>query len=211
MTRVRGITAAGRRQHTAKRLPAAERREAVLDAAMAVFGSASYAAATTADIAAAAGISEPILYRHFDSKKALYIACLDESWRRLHAAWAEAHATAEPGAALTAVSNATIVLADGGTVLPPTLWMQAFAEAGTDGEIRAAVRRVVADVHEVVAAFVRELQEAGVVHVDRDPGAEAWIIVSSLMLRTLAARVGGLLGPADVERIRGQRLRWLTG
>ncbi len=211
MTRARGVTAPGNRRHSSKRLPAAERREAILDAAMSVFGAASYAAATTAEIAAAAGVSEPILYRHFESKKALYIACLDESWRRLRAAWRAAHETAEPEAALAAVSSATVALADGGSVLPPTLWMQAFAEAGTDEEIRMAVRHVVGDVHDVVAGIVRAVQRDGVVLPERDADVEAWVIVASLMLRTLSARVGGLLGQAEVDRIREQRLRWLTG
>jgi AcrR family transcriptional regulator len=209
--RQRGVTGAGKRRHAAKRLPAAERREAILEAALAVFGSASYGAATTADIAAAAGISEPILYRHFESKKALYIACLEESWSRLRAAWEEARATAEPATALVAVSNATIALASGGTVLPPTLWMQAFAEAGTDEEIRAAVRKVVGDVHAVVGETLAGARRDGLVHAERDVLAEAWIVVASLMLHTLSARVGGLLEPDDVERIRVQRMRWLTG
>ena len=41
----------------------------------------SYRGATTAEIAREAGISEPILYRHFGSKRDLYLACLDEAWR----------------------------------------------------------------------------------------------------------------------------------
>lgn len=193
------------------RLPAAERREAIVDAALSVFGGSSYGSATTAEIAAAAGISEPILYRHFASKKALYIECLDESWRRLRLAWEHARDNAEPEAVLVALSQATVALADGGSVLPPTLWMQAFAEAGSDDEIRDAVRRVIEDVHAVLAATIAGLQREGVVPAERDPTAEAWIVVSSLMLHTLSSRVGGLLGPRGVERIRTQRLRWLLG
>ena len=47
------------------RLPAAERRQAIVEAAMTVFSTGSYSGATTADIAREAGVSEPILYRHF--------------------------------------------------------------------------------------------------------------------------------------------------
>ena len=42
----------------------------------------SYRGATTAEIAREAGITEPILYRHFGSKRDLYLACLDEAWRQ---------------------------------------------------------------------------------------------------------------------------------
>ena len=62
------------------RLPAAERRQAIVDAALRVFASGSYSGATTAEIARAAGISEPILYRHFASKRELYLACLEAAW-----------------------------------------------------------------------------------------------------------------------------------
>ena len=67
------------------RLPAAERRQAIVDAALRVFAGGSYSHATTAEIARAAGISEPILYRHFASKRELYLACLEAAWASLRA------------------------------------------------------------------------------------------------------------------------------
>jgi transposase-like protein len=45
------------------RLPAAERRQAIVDAVLRVFVGGSYSGATTAEIAREAGVSEPILYR----------------------------------------------------------------------------------------------------------------------------------------------------
>jgi TetR/AcrR family transcriptional regulator len=66
--------------HARTRLPAAERRQAILEAALGVFSQGSYAGATTAQIAREAGVSEPVLYRHFASKRDLYFACLDEAW-----------------------------------------------------------------------------------------------------------------------------------
>ena len=65
------------------RLPAAERRAAIVAAALEVFGAGSYARSTTAEIARVAGVSEPIIYRHFPSKKELWFASLDEAWRQL--------------------------------------------------------------------------------------------------------------------------------
>ena len=211
MSRERGLTRRGKERHAARRLPAAERRLEILEAALAVFAASSYASATTAGIARAAGVSEPILYRHFPSKKTLYIACLEQSWDRLHAAWSEAKVATEPEGWLAAVSSTTIALTRGGSVLPPTLWMQAFAEAGSDGELRDAVRRVMSEVHDAVEETLRDAQRAGVIHADRDPTAEAWVVVSGLLLHTLSARVGGLLGEADTQRVRAERLRWLKG
>lgn len=193
-----------------RRLTADERRGDIVDAALAVFATTSYARATTAGIAREAGVSEPILYRHFPSKRALYIACLDASWERLHAAWLAALDAAGPDDWLGATSTATIALVDRGTVIPPTLWLQAFAEAGDDPEIREAVRSVVADVHAVVRTTLESLQRAGVVHAARDAEAEAWIVVSGMLMQTFAARVGGLAGPDVRARIRASRLRWLA-
>jgi Bacterial regulatory proteins, tetR family len=51
------------------RLPAAERRHHLVETAIRVFSEGSYPGTTTAEIAKAAGVSEPILYRHFASKR----------------------------------------------------------------------------------------------------------------------------------------------
>jgi AcrR family transcriptional regulator len=194
-----------------RRLPADERRQDIVDAALAVFATTSYARATTAGIAREAGVSEPILYRHFPSKKALYVACLDASWARLHEAWRAAlDASAGPDEWLVATSSATIALVDRGTVIPPTLWIQAFSEAGDDPEIREAVRRVVADVHDVVRHTLVSLQEQEVVHADRDADVEAWLMVGGMLMQTFAARIGGIIGPDERQRIRAERLRWLA-
>ncbi len=209
--RQRGLTERGRERHR-RRLPAEERREDVVEAALAVFSSTSYAGATTAGIAREAGVSEPILYRHFPSKKALYVACLDASLCRLLEVWDEAKASASGGPAdwLSAMTDATIALVHRGSVIPHTLWLQAFSEAGDDPEIAAAVRRVVSDVHAALAATIAELQAAGVVAAARDAEAEGWILLSGMLMQTFAARVGGIVGPEDRARIRRERLRWLT-
>src|SRR5262249_46622928 len=62
------------------RMPAAERGKALIEAALSMFGEGSYRGTTTAEIAHEAGVSEPILYRHFASKRDLYLACIDEAW-----------------------------------------------------------------------------------------------------------------------------------
>jgi len=66
----RGPTRAGRR------LPRTARREVILRAAAAVVGRRGYAAASMDDVAAAAGVTKLILYRHFASKADLYRATL---------------------------------------------------------------------------------------------------------------------------------------
>jgi AcrR family transcriptional regulator len=65
-----------------RQLPRLERREAILGAAATAFAHAGYAATSMEDIAAASGVTKLILYRHFDSKEALYRAVLEQLFSR---------------------------------------------------------------------------------------------------------------------------------
>jgi AcrR family transcriptional regulator len=58
------------------RLDAEERRAAIIEAALPLFARKGFAATTTKEIAAAAGVSEGLIFRHFPSKAALYEAIL---------------------------------------------------------------------------------------------------------------------------------------
>jgi len=61
------------------RLSSEARRETILAAAKACFAQHGFAGTTTKSVAAAAGISEGLLFKHFPTKSALYAAILDES------------------------------------------------------------------------------------------------------------------------------------
>jgi AcrR family transcriptional regulator len=60
----------------AKRIPAQERRALILREAGRLFARHGYAGTRLEDVAAAAQVTKPIVYRHFESKKALYMALL---------------------------------------------------------------------------------------------------------------------------------------
>jgi AcrR family transcriptional regulator len=69
-----------------RRLPAPERRELIEDAAARLFAQHGYTATTVEDIVAAAGVSKPMLYRHFESKKELLMRLLEHRRDELAAA-----------------------------------------------------------------------------------------------------------------------------
>jgi len=69
-----------------RRLRRAERREQILGAATRAFARAGFATTSLDDVAAEAGITRVILYRHFESKADLYRAVLDRACTRLAAA-----------------------------------------------------------------------------------------------------------------------------
>jgi TetR/AcrR family transcriptional regulator len=197
---------------TSQRLPAAERRRALVEAALRVFSNSSYDGATTAEIAREAGVSEPILYRHFASKRELYFACLDEGWRRFRAAIEEALA-AEPDPSRWAdvIPRAARTFHERGECKPSSLWVQAINQAAEDPEIRKAIRKNLREAHSFFEQVISEAQARGGIPADRDPSAEAWISLGVGLLRSISSRVGGLLTPEDFAAIGGARSAWLTG
>ncbi len=60
------------------RLPASERREQLLAVALQVFAREGFHGTAMSDVAEAAGVTKPVLYQHFSSKRELYLALLDE-------------------------------------------------------------------------------------------------------------------------------------
>jgi AcrR family transcriptional regulator len=60
-----------------RRLTADARRRQLFDVALALFAEHGYAATTMDDIAEAAGVTKPLVYQHFESKRALYLELLD--------------------------------------------------------------------------------------------------------------------------------------
>ncbi|MGO4256401.1 TetR/AcrR family transcriptional regulator [Marmoricola sp. RAF53] len=75
---------------TRTRLSAEERREQIVDAARRVFIAHGLGGSRTRDIAAEAGINEALLYRHFDSKEALFETAIVDPLRAAVAHLAEA-------------------------------------------------------------------------------------------------------------------------
>jgi AcrR family transcriptional regulator len=190
------------------RLPAEERRASLLGAACGLFARRSYHGTTTAEIARAAGVSEPVLYRHFASKRALYLACMDWSWEQVKGLWAERLAAEpDPGLWLATIGRAFVESEEERPRSSP-LWVQALAESSSDAEIAAYMRAHMREVHEYVADVLRRAQAAGGVPPERDPDAEAWIFIA-LGLLSMADEVVGTLLQDAWPAIRASRLAWL--
>jgi len=78
-----------------KRLPVEERRDLVLDVAIAEFAEHGLSGATTHAIAERAGISQPLIFHLFKDKKALFLAAARRSFDQIEATFREAAATAD--------------------------------------------------------------------------------------------------------------------
>lgn len=67
----------------ATRLPAPRRRRQLLDVAIDVFADRGFHGTSMEDVADAAGVTKPVLYQHFSSKRELYRELLDHVGSRL--------------------------------------------------------------------------------------------------------------------------------
>ena len=174
-----------------------------------MFSEGSYRGSTTSEIASEAGVTEPVLYRHFESKRELYLACLDHAWAQLRVRWDDAVAgEASPAEWIGAMGRAYFDL-------PPTLqignlWLQTLAEASEDAVLRARISDHFRDVHAYVRDVMRRSQEAGGVLGEHDVTAESWLFIAQGLLKTIDERVGGILGD-DFPGIVASRRRWLLG
>ena len=118
-------------------MPAAERREMVLEAAVAEFAAHGLAGTSTENVARQAGISQPYLFRLFPTKKALFLALVARCFRRVEDTFTAAAGNLTGDEAMTAMADSYTRLLDDRTLL--LLQMQIYA-ACSDPEIRDATQ-----------------------------------------------------------------------
>ena len=193
---------------TRPKLSAEARRRHVLETASRVFADGSYRGTTTAEIARAVGCSEPILYRHFPSKRELYFACVDYEWGEIRTRLEAALETSDRDVAIAALQRDLEAVARGKAALSH-LWVQAMTEASEEPEIRRFMRAHLKAVHAFLVRLLRHGQELGIVHAERDPEVEAWITIGTVAFGAMGERLGGLMDDV-LPRIRAQRRAWMT-
>jgi AcrR family transcriptional regulator len=119
------------------RSTAAERRDAVLQAAQVAFARSGLHGTSTEEIAAAAGISQPYLFRLFGTKKKLFVAtverCLEDTLETFRSAAGERRGEA----ALEAMGEAYVAMVTGDRTML-LAQMQAYA-ACDDPDVREAM------------------------------------------------------------------------
>ena len=96
---VRAVQVGGDREDSGdqpvRRLTAGQRRQQLFAVALQLFAERGYRATTMDDVAEAAGVTKPLVYQHFSSKRALYLELVDSVARDLLTAIKDATAAAE--------------------------------------------------------------------------------------------------------------------
>jgi AcrR family transcriptional regulator len=168
----------------APRLTKAERRRQLLAGAKELFAALGYHATTTEKIAAATGVSEPVLYRHFDSKKALFLEVLAEVRSATLDRWqARTAGPSDPLARLHAIADMYLGSAREHAVEFRILH-RALVEAADD-EVVALLRVFYLESETLLAGIIAEGQQSGVFRRSLDPRVGAWELIRTALGYTL--------------------------
>jgi AcrR family transcriptional regulator len=146
-----------------------ERRELIVDAAGRLFGERGYDATRLDEVAAAAGVTKPILYRHFDSKRDLYLALLDR-----HRADLSGFIPAMPPEGTVAERLRAVLDGWLGYVEAHAYsWKMLFRDTGGGAEVAARRREVHAEARAVLVDVIASLADRPIPRRQREPLAEA--------------------------------------
>ena len=133
-----------------RRLPAAQRRQQLLDTAATMFAKRGYSGTTTSELAREAGVTEPIIYRHFKSKRELFVALIDETGEQTIERWESALARCDdPGDKLRLLIGANPMVESRGDRVYRVI-VQAMTEID-DEEILDAITRHMKALHGFLA------------------------------------------------------------
>jgi AcrR family transcriptional regulator len=157
---------------TRTRISAGERRDLVMRAAGRLFGRDGYSGTRIDDIAAAAEVTKPIVYRHFESKKALYMALLAKHEEDLPT-FTEGLSDMSPPPDADALLRTILEHWLDYVRMNQHAWLMLFRDRSDDEEIEQLRRRVSLRAREVLAAFIAEQAGSSMPAEEIEPTAEA--------------------------------------
>jgi len=148
---------------------AGDRRELVLAAAAQAFGELGYERVTLEAIAAAAGVTKPVVYRHFESKEALYLALLDQHREDMPTFVADL----PPDLPFRELVGRILGVWFGYAEENAHGWRMLFRDSGGTEAIRESRQRMYVDARAVLAAFLRAHPAFELEPAEVEPAAEA--------------------------------------
>jgi AcrR family transcriptional regulator len=190
-----------------RRLKAPQRREQLIEVATKLFAKWGYDATTTAAIAEAAGVTEPILYRHFDSKQELFVAIVRSVSELTMAQWQEVIGdTADPAEQIRRIAEEFPAhmreLADAYHVIHGAL------ATSRDRKVAAVMKEHYGQIERFFVQIITRGQEAGIFRPQLDPKGPAWQLIMTgigyaMISLNLQAPEQGLIKNAIESILRG--------
>lgn len=188
------------------RMRAEDRRRQLLEVASELFSQRGYRGTTTAELARAAGITEPILYRHFQNKLDLFVTLIDVVSEEVIAAWRTALADVEDGLVrLRTLLAANPATHERGRKVYRVIF-QAMAEHESDPTIGAALRRHLSRLHAFIRDEVTRFQEQNMVRTDETADALAWLLIEVAIGHGMVSPLGVPGRSRSLSRTSMQRL-----
>jgi AcrR family transcriptional regulator len=182
-------------------MTAAERKQQIVEVTMDLVAKLGVQATTTSRIAAAAGISEATLYRHFDSRKEMLLAAMDLVYQRVFKVIHSAE-TENAFERLRAIGryHAGIIADDSeGFVYPLFEFVAAAPEAGLREPLGERQRTAIGS----LSAILDDGKAQGLVRQDVDAAQIAWELVAVYW----AQDVSYLMGLSEFVNVtRGERM-----
>lgn len=179
-----------------QRMSAQERRASILRAARGEFSRSGFHGASTARIAAAAGCSEPMLYKHFAGKQALFGAVLTEVSTAMEAQIDEA--LSQPGDPL---ENWLAFLpgAMGSALYAEMVGLRKLAVTLDEPQILDELRAGTERLHERARNAIRRAKQEGTVRPDVDPDYVAWMWLGITLAASFRHSIGDPQGFAGMH------------
>jgi TetR/AcrR family transcriptional regulator, repressor for uid operon len=178
------------------RLTGEDRRSAILLAGRRSFARKGFHGTSTADLAVAAGCSEPTLYKYFPSKQALFAAVLDDATMCMGARVAELIQGETDPVACSLTQLAERAATDALVIEVVRLRMLAVS-LSDDDEIRAALERSSRAMREGMIARLATSRARGRVREDIDLETLAWLWLGM----TLASGFAYAVDPTEAREL----------
>lgn len=164
-----------RQKEKRTRMKGEERRELILARAKHVFASHSYPEASTGMLAQESDVTEPMLYRHFGSKKGLFLEVLRTTSERFMERWQKQVNERAEKNILDALSHVildycTIIKADPDT---HRVFYQARAELH-DPDVAQCVNRHNQKIYAFIAHLLEQAKDRGLLVRDTDIHVASW-------------------------------------
>jgi AcrR family transcriptional regulator len=158
------------------RLKAPQRKQQLIGVATRIFARYGYAATTTHAIAKAAGITEPILYRHFKSKQELFVAITRQMSKSTLDHWKKLIAgVTDPAEQIRLIAHEfpkhLKSLADAYHVIHGAL------ATSRDAKVVAVMKEHYARIEAFFVGIVKSGQAAGTFRAEVDPKVPAWELI----------------------------------
>ena len=156
---------------------ASDRRRQLLETAADVFARLGYHGTTTAELARAAGVTEPVLYQHFPGKLELFATLIDEVGAEVIHAWQRAlEGVSDPQQRLSILLAGNPAAHQRGSGVYRVIF-HAMTESRSDDDILKPLRRHLRQLHTFIAGELKAAQAAGIVRRDFTAPALAWTLM----------------------------------